>query len=139
MGFGKKNVLNYKWQFFLGVFFLFSLLSCQQEIKEKLHPTTDIERPNVLLILTDDQAYGDLSMMQNPISETPNIDLLAQNGAFFENFYVSPVCAPTRASLLTGRYHQRTGVSGVTRGRENMKLDEETLADILKANGYATG
>ena len=136
---GKSNVLNYTWYFFLWIFFLFSFLSCQQEIKEKPKPTNEVERPNVLLILTDDQAYGDLSLMGNPISETPNLDLLAKEGVFFENFYVSPVCAPTRASLLTGRYHQRTGVSGVTRGRENMNLDEVTLADILKKNGYSTG
>ncbi len=95
--------------------------------------------PNILLIVTDDQAYGDLSITQNPIAETPILDSLATGGVFANNFYVSPVCAPTRASLLTGRYHQRTGVSGVTRGREDMNLDETTLADILKQNGYRTG
>ena len=95
--------------------------------------------PNIVLIVTDDQAYGDLSLTDNPIAETPILDQLAKEGVFAENFYVSPVCAPTRASLLTGRYHQRTGVSGVTRGRENMNLDENTLADILKSNGYKTG
>ena len=91
------------------------------------------------MILTDDQAYGDLSFTDNPIAETPHLDRLAKEGVFFQNFYVSPVCAPTRASLLTGRYHQRTGVQGVTRGRENMNLNEVTLADILKENGYQTG
>ncbi|MGI9531370.1 sulfatase-like hydrolase/transferase, partial [Lutimonas sp.] len=114
-------------------------VSCQKELKKDVNPTSFATKANVLLILTDDQAYGDLSLMGNPISETPNLDLLANTGAFFENFYVNPVCAPTRASLLTGRYHQRTGVTGVTRGRENMSLDEETLANILKAHGYATG
>jgi len=111
---------------------VFSLNGCQKTESIKI-------KPNILLILTDDQAYGDLSLTGNPISETPNLDLLAHQGVFFENFYVSPVCAPTRASLLTGRYHQRTGVSGVTRGRENMNLDELTIADILKSHGYQTG
>lgn len=96
-------------------------------------------QPNVLLILTDDQAYGDLSLTGNPWLETPHLDTLAQEGVWFQNFYVSPVCAPTRASLLTGRYHQRTGVSGVTRGRENMNLSEQTMADMFKQNGYVTG
>ncbi len=107
--------------------------SCSQGAKELK------KLPNILLIVTDDQAYGDLSFTQNPIAQTPILDSLAADGVFATNFYVSPVCAPTRASLLTGRYHQRTGVSGVTRGRENMNLDETTLADILKQNGYRTG
>ena len=113
------------------------LLSCSEKKNEEPSPVK--KKPNVLLILTDDQAYGDLSFTANPISETPHLDRLAKEGVFFENFYVSPVCAPTRASLLTGRYHQRTGVKGVTRGRENMNLNEVTLADILKQNGYQTG
>lgn len=95
--------------------------------------------PNILLIVADDMAYGDLSMTGNPFVETPCLDKLASEGVFAKRFYVSPVCAPTRASLLTGRYHQRTGVTGVTRGRENMKLDEITMADVLKSLGYQTG
>ncbi len=113
--------------------FVLLYLSCNNSSKENK------KLPNILLIVTDDQAFGDLSFTTNPIAETPVLDQLAKEGVFVENFYVSPVCAPTRASILTGRYHQRTGVSGVTRGRENMNLDEETLADILKLNGYKTG
>lgn len=128
-------------KFFITVVFsllsIFFFYSCAEKKTEK--PASSHKRPNVLLILTDDQAYGDLSFTNNPISETPHLDRLAKEGVFFENFYVSPVCAPTRASLLTGRYHQRTGVQGVTRGRENMNLNEVTLADILKENGYRTG
>lgn len=98
-----------------------------------------IDKPNIILIVTDDQAFGDLSITgEAKTAETPVIDRLAESGVFADHFYVSPVCAPTRASLLTGKYHQRTGVSGVTRGRENMQLDEITLADILKSNGYTT-
>lgn len=116
------------------IVFTFSVfLSCNK--------TDDNEKiqPNIVIILTDDQAYGDLSLTNNPVSETPFIDNLANEGVFAKKFYVSPVCAPTRASLLTGRYHQRTGVSGVTRGRENMNLNEQTFADVFKSLGYRTG
>lgn len=118
-------------QFILFVFTLSIVFSCKK--------STEKVQPNVLIILTDDQAYGDLSLTGNPIVETPVIDNLAKEGVFAKKFYVSPVCAPTRASLLTGRYHQKTGVSGVTRGRENMNLNEQTFADVFKFLGYKTG
>ncbi len=89
--------------------------------------------------MTDDQGYGDLSLHGNDSLHTPNIDFLGTNGAQFDRFYVSPVCAPTRASLLTGRYHLRTGVYWVTRGAENMDPDEKTMAEVFKDNGYSTG
>lgn len=95
--------------------------------------------PNVLLILTDDQGWGDVRSHGNPLIDTPRLDRLAREGARFERFYVSPVCAPTRASLLTGRYALRTGVHGVTRGFETMRSDEVTLAEVLRDAGYATG
>ncbi|UCD27618.1 MAG: sulfatase-like hydrolase/transferase, partial [Planctomycetota bacterium] len=63
------------------------------------------KRPNVILIMTDDQGHGDLGFHGNPIIKTPNIDNLARHSAQFEYFYVSPVCSPTRASLMTGRYN----------------------------------
>lgn len=96
-------------------------------------------RPNVVLILTDDQGWGDLSANKNPWVTTPNMDRLAQQGASFEHFYVSPLCAPTRASLLTGRYHLSTGVVSVSKGLETMDGDETTLAELFRANGYQTG
>ena len=67
-------------------------------------------KPNIVLILTDDQGYGDLSLHGNPNLATPNIDAIAKAGAQFSRFYSSPVCSPTRSSLLTGRYNYRTGV-----------------------------
>lgn len=97
------------------------------------------EKPNVLLIMTDDQGWGDIQSHDNPLINTPQQDLLAKQGARFDRFYVSPVCAPTRAALLTGRYSLRTGVHGVTRGFENMRAEEVTIAEILKSAGYATG
>ncbi|MCP4190087.1 MAG: arylsulfatase [Planctomycetaceae bacterium] len=96
-------------------------------------------RPNVLLIMTDDQGFGDVHSHGNPQIDTPVHDQIAASGARFDRFFVSPVCAPTRASLLTGRWHLRTGVHGVTRGRETMRSDEITLAEILRDAGYATG
>ncbi|NLS97140.1 MAG: sulfatase-like hydrolase/transferase [Planctomycetaceae bacterium] len=97
------------------------------------------ERPNVLVILADDQGWGDLSIDGNTNLETPNIDSLGQDGALFERFFVCPVCAPTRAEFLTGRYHPRGGVHGVTTGAERLNLDEKTIAEAFKAAGYATG
>ncbi len=96
-------------------------------------------QPNVLLIVTDDQGWGDIHSHGNDRLDTPVLDKLAADGVRFDRFYVSPVCAPTRASLLTGRYHLRTGVSWVTRGLETMRSEEVTLAEALKQAGYATG
>ena len=95
--------------------------------------------PNIIVFLTDDQGWGDLSVNGNRNLATPNIDSLARDGATLENFYVCQVCAPTRAELLTGRYYPRTGVSGVSQGEGRLNPDERTLADIFKAAGYATG
>jgi arylsulfatase A-like enzyme len=97
------------------------------------------EFPNIVLILTDDQGWGDLSLTGNSNLSTPNIDRLAHQGAVFDWFFVQPVCAPTRAELLTGRYYPRTGVRGVTRRAEYLNLDETTIGDVFKAAGYATG
>lgn len=96
-------------------------------------------KPNVMVILTDDQGWGDVRAHGNPLIDTPVLDRLAGEGARFDRFFVCPYCSPSRASLLTGRYPLRTGVHGVTRGYENMRADEVTLAEILKGAGYATG
>lgn len=94
--------------------------------------------PNVLLIMVDDMGYGDLSTHGNPYIHTPHLDQLARESVEYKYFYVSPVCAPTRASLLTGMYHQRVGVHSVTNGFETMDPDATTLAEILKTVGYRT-
>lgn len=99
----------------------------------------DTESPNIIVILTDDQGWGDLSFSGNTNLSTPNIDRLAKSGASFSNFYVSPVCSPTRAELLTGRYHPRTGVYSTSAGGERLDLDETTIAEVFKRAGYATG
>ncbi|WP_339922109.1 arylsulfatase [uncultured Cyclobacterium sp.] len=111
---------------------LSSLIACKSGEKEKI-------RPNVLIILTDDQGWGDLSFTGNPNLKTPNIDKLGVEGISFDKFYVSPVCSPTRAEMLTGRYHLRGGVSGTSAGQERLDLDEVTFAEVLKNSGYVTG
>ncbi len=96
-------------------------------------------RPNVLLILTDDQGYGDLGCHGNPRIRTPRLDRFARESVRLKTFCVSPVCSPTRASLLTGRYNYRTGVVDTYLGRSLMHPDETTLAEVLAAAGYRTG
>jgi arylsulfatase A-like enzyme len=102
-------------------------------------PDKESAPPNIILIMTDDQGYGDLGFTGNPHINTPVIDGLAQESIRFNNFYVSPVCAPTRASLLTGRYSLRTGIRDTYNGGALMASDEVTLAEILKQAGYSTG
>ncbi len=95
--------------------------------------------PNVILIMTDDQGFGDFGFQGNPVIQTPNLDLMYQCSMVATNFYVCPVCAPTRACLMTGRYNYRTGVVDTYQGRAMMRSNETTIAEILKDNGYATG
>lgn len=96
-------------------------------------------RPNIVLIMTDDQGYGDVGFHGNPVIQTPTLDRLAREGAVLANFYVCPVCAPTRASLMTGRYHPRTGVLDTYLGRAMMFSEEVTIAELLSSAGYRTG
>ena len=96
-------------------------------------------RPNVIVFLSDDQGWGDLSHSGNMDLKTPNIDSLARDGVSFDRFFVCPVCSPTRAEFLTGRYHPRSNVYSTSAGGERMDLDELTIADIFKKSGYRTG
>ncbi len=97
------------------------------------------KRPNLILVMTDDQGHGDVGFHQNPKIHTPNIDRMAREGVRFERFHVNPVCSPTRASLMTGRYYYRTGVVDTYLGRSMMYSDEVTLAQLLGGAGYRTG
>lgn len=101
-------------------------------------PTWGDERPNVVVILTDDQGWGDLSASGNTNISTPNIDSIASDGARFDRFFVCPVCSPTRAEFLTGRYHPRGGVYSTSTGGERLDLDERTIAELFQASGYKT-
>ena len=112
----------------LPIIFVFSAFSCFAATK-----------PNVIVFLTDDQGWGDLSLNGNTDLSTPNIDSLANDGASFEHFFVCPVCSPTRAEFLTGRYHVRGGVYSTSAGGERLDLDEVTIADTFRSAGYTTG
>ncbi len=97
------------------------------------------DKPNVLLILTDDQGFGDFSLHGNPVLKTSHLDRLGRESVRFDRFYVSTVCAPSRAAMLTGRYTLRTGTHGVTHNREAMRPEEVTIAEALQSAGWRTG
>ncbi|MEM6628216.1 MAG: arylsulfatase [Bacteroidota bacterium] len=113
----------------IGLFFVSCL---KEEMQEQL-------QPNIVIILVDDQGWGDLSMNGNPLVETPRIDGIGKNGATLQHFYVNAVCSPTRAALLTGRYAVRGGVYSTSAGGERLDLDEYTFAQAFQEAGYATG
>lgn len=116
--------------------FLFSLVLLLPAMYSFAQSTT---RPNVILIITDDQGYGDLGFTGNPHVKTPVLDRFARESIRFNEFYVSPVCAPTRSSLMTGRYSLRTGVRDTYNGGAIMATTEITIAEMLKSAGYKTG
>jgi arylsulfatase len=89
--------------------------------------------------MTDDQGYGDIGFHGNPLIRTPVMDSLARIGTCIDPFYVSPVCAPTRSSLMTGRFHLRTGVYDTYNGGAMMSSEETTIAEVLSSHGYQTG
>ena len=95
--------------------------------------------PNVLLVITDDQGYGDLACHGNAVIETPSLDRLHAQSIRLTDFHVCPTCSPTRASLMTGRYCNRTGVWHTVMGRSLLRKDEVTMADVFRAGGYRTG
>lgn len=97
------------------------------------------KRPNVLVIMTDDQGYGDMSCHGDPHLQTPNIDRLHAESIRFTDFHVSPFCTPTRAALMTGRYPARTGAYRTSSGRTSLHSREKTLGDLFNQNGYAAG
>lgn len=115
-----------------------ALLSAYPGIASASKDTSN-KRPNIVMILTDDQGYGDIGCHGNDILKTPNIDTLARDGVEFTNFCVYPVCSPTRAGLMTGRYCYRTGVTDTWLGRSMMYPDEFTIAEALKTAGYKNG
>ena len=115
---------------------LSSLFFCNYNLAQ----TTKLKQPNIVFILVDDLGYGECGFNGGKEIYTPQIDQLAKSGAILANNYVQPVCSPTRACLLTGRYPTHTGVYNIiTPGASwGLPLNETTLADALKANGYQT-
>lgn len=96
-------------------------------------------KPNVIVLLTDDQGYGDLACHGNPVIRTPNLDRLHGESVRFANFHVDSYCSPTRAALMTGRYAHRVGGWGTVCGRNMLRDGEVTMADVFRHNGYRTG
>ncbi|MCK0147846.1 arylsulfatase [Arenibacter sp. F26102] len=118
---------------------LVTFVSCKDKVKPNLVSSPQrTDKPNIVLILADDQGWGDLGITGNTNLQTPNIDAIAKNGVMFDHFYVSPVCSPTRAELLTGRYFPRLGVYSTSAGGERLNLDETTIAQVFKEAGYTT-
>lgn len=101
-------------------------------------PKTDTARPNIILIVADDQGWWDIGANGNPHISTPNLDRLASEGVRFTHFYCSPVCSPTRASIMTGRHYQRTGAVDTYKGRDTLDEAEVTLPTLLRTRGYKT-
>lgn len=96
-------------------------------------------QPNVLVVMTDDQGFGDASFQGNPVLKTPNLDALARSGVRFTDFLASPTCSPSRASLMTGRHEFRSGVTHTIEGRNLLRLGVPTLAQAFASAGYRTG
>jgi arylsulfatase A-like enzyme len=119
-----------RWKHIVTAFIVLSLATLQN---------VNARQPNVVVFLADDAGWGDYGINGNRQLSTPNIDRIAREGATLDRFFVCPVCSPTRAEWLTGRYHLRGGVVGVSTGQERLDLDEKTVADSFKAAGYATG
>lgn len=112
-----------------------ALTTCASATPTKAKTT----KPNIVLIVTDDQGWWDVGINGNKVIRTPNLDKLARSGINFKRFYAQPVCAPTRAGLMTGRYYLRTGVYNTRFGGDTMRGEEITLAEILRNSGYRTG
>lgn len=109
---------------------LFSLLSIS---------TLALAQPNVILIMTDDQGYGDLACHGNPVLKTPHLDRLHAESVRLTDFHVSSFCTPTRAALMSGRFPARTGAYRTSSGRTMMHPDERTIASVFADAGYKTG
>ena len=121
-----------------------ALLTLVAAINHRANTATAAEpafgkRPNIILVMTDDQGYGDLACHGNPFIKTPNIDRFHAEAVRFTDFHVSPTCSPTRSALMTGRHEFRNGITHTILERERLTLKATTIAQVLKSAGYATG
>lgn len=117
----------------LSLLWLLILVSCQVTPKQPQG-----QKPNIILIMTDDQGFGDLGYYGNPNIKTPVLDSLAARSVRFDQFLVNPVCAPTRSAIMTGKYSMSTGVHDTYRGGAMMATEEVTIAELLKTVDYKT-
>ncbi len=115
---------------------MFALPSLSRVLAQDAKPAS---RPNIIFLLSDDQGYGDLSCHGNPILKTPNLDLLHSQSVRFTDCHVSPTCAPTRCSIMSGKHEFKSGVTHTILERERMSLKSTTIAQVLKSAGYTTG
>ena len=97
------------------------------------------DKPNIVIVITDDQGYGDLGCTGNPVIKTPHTDKLANESVWLTDYYVAPTCSPTRAALMSGHWTNRTGVWHTIMGRSMLRANEGTLGQFFKENGYETG
>jgi arylsulfatase len=97
------------------------------------------KRPNIIIVMPDDQGYGDLSCHGNPVLRTPHLDAHHRESVRFTDFHVSPTCAPTRSALMTGRHEFKNGITHTILERERLALKATTLAQVLQSAGYTTG
>lgn len=97
------------------------------------------DKPNIIIVMPDDLAYGDYGCLGNPVLKTPAVDAFSKESLLFTQFHVSPTCSPTRASLMSGRHEFKNGVTHTILERERMSLDTFTLPQMLKTAGYSTG
>src|ERR1051325_5410422 len=95
-------------------------------------------KPNVVLVVTDDQGYGDFSCLGNPVLKTPNLDRLHDQSIRLTDFHVSPMCTPTRGQIMSGRDALANGAMNVSSGRAILRQGIPTMADVFAASGYAT-
>lgn len=125
----------------ISMVFLYMIIIPNFQAKNRLEDnfSNQKSKPNIVLIQADDLGFDDLSIHGNQIIETPNLDKLYEQSVRFDNFYVNSFCAPTRASLVTGKYFWKTGVSGVHGGRDYLSLKENIISEKLKELGYVTG
>ena len=125
-------------RYLIAVLFLFIQMSVWDFLVD-VSPAQEAAPPNVVIVITDDQGYGDLSCMGNPVLKTPNLDDLYRDSVRLSNYHVSPTCSPTRAAFQTGHWTNRTGVWHTIMGRSMLRENEITIGQMFKDAGYATG
>ena len=124
----------------IGVMNITSCGQVEQQSQQSTEPSSALKQvqPNIIIVMTDDQGYGDFSMHNNPIVKTPNLEELANQSQRLTNFHVDPTCSPTRAALMSGKYSLRAGVWHTVMGRHMLNDQHYILPEILKDNGYNT-
>lgn len=106
---------------------------------QSIHGQTDLCKPNVILIMTDDQGYGELSCHGNPVLQTPQLDKLYSQSIRLMNYHAAPMSTATRGQLMTGLDAARNGALNVSSGRTMLRVGIPTMGDVFKENGYNTG